>query len=195
METMNDSEVAEATRRLTKNWWLFLVTGIAWVVLAFVVLAWDPGTAALIGYLVGFMVIAAGVNELVTIAFVDRWKWLHGVLGAVFLIAGVMALLEPFQTFGILALLIGWYLLFKGIADVIFSIVERDALHLWGLLLASGIIEMAIGLWAIGYPGRSAWLLVLWVGIGALVRGVTEIVLAFKLRSERDHPTGTFAVA
>jgi uncharacterized membrane protein HdeD (DUF308 family) len=195
METMNDSEVADATRRLTKNWWLFLVTGIAWVLLAFVVLAWDPGTAVLIGYLIGFIVIAAGVNELVTIAFVDRWKWLHGVLGGLFLVAGVMALLEPFQTFGILALLIGWYLLFKGFADVIFSIVERDALHLWGLLLASGLIEMAIGLWAIGYPGRSAWLLVLWVGIGALVRGVTEIVLAFKLRSERDRPTGTFAVA
>lgn len=195
METMNDAEVAEATRRLTKNWWLFLATGIAWVLLAFVVLAWDPGTAALIGYLTGFMLIAAGVNEFVVIGFVDRWKWLHGTLGGLFVIAGIMALLEPFQTFGILALLIGWYLLFKGLADVILSIVERDALHLWGLLLASGIIEMAIGLWAIGYPGRSAWLLVLWVGISALIRGVTEIVLAFKLRSERDHRTGAFAVA
>ena len=56
-------------------------------------------------------------------------------------------------------------------------------LHLWGLLLASGIIELVIGVWAIGYPGRSAWLLILWVGIGAVIRGVTEIVLAFKLRA------------
>jgi uncharacterized membrane protein HdeD (DUF308 family) len=56
---------------------------------------------------------------------------------------------------------------------------------LWGLLLASGIIELAIGVWAIGYPGRSAWLLILWVGIAALVRGITEIVLAFKLRGVR----------
>ena len=100
-----------------------------------------------------------------------------------------MALLEPFQTFGVLALLIGWYLLFKGVADVIFSIVERDVLHLWGLLLASGIIEIAIGMWAIGYPGRSAWLLILWVGIGALIRGVTEIVLAFKLRGATAPPS------
>ena len=51
--------------------------------------------------------------------------------------------------------------------------------------LAAGIVELAIGVWALGYPGRSAWLLVLWVGIGALMRGITEIVLAFKLRSAR----------
>jgi len=188
MKAVSVDEAMAVDRRVAKAWWLFLVTGILWVVLAFVVLSWDPGTTALIGYLTGFMLIAAAVNEFVTIGFVQDWKLLHGVLGAMFLLGGFLALLEPMQTFGILALLIGWYLLFKGIAGVIFSIIERDELHLWGLLLASGIIEMVIGIWAIGYPGRSAWLLVLWVGIGALVRGVTEIVLAFKLRGARDRP-------
>lgn len=195
MDPLTDTEALEAHRRLASAWWLFLVTGIAWVVLAFVVLSWDPGTAALIGYLVGFLLIAAGVNELVTIGFVDSWKWLYGVLGATFLIAGVLALTAPFQTFGILALLIGWYLLFKGLASVVVSIAARHELDLWGLLLAAGLLEMAIGLWAIGYPGRSAWLLVVWVGVGALIRGITEIVLAFHLRGERHHPTGTAAVA
>lgn len=189
METTIDADAAEAARQFTKHWWIFLITGIAWVIVSLVVLSFDPGTTALIGYLMGFVLIAAGVNELVTIAFVDGWKWLHGVLGVLFLITGIMALMAPFQTFGILALLIGWYLVFKGTADIIFSIVERDALHLWGLLLASGIIELAIGVWAIGYPGRSAWLLVIWVGLTALIRGVTEIVLAFKLRHDDHHPT------
>ena len=104
------------------------------------------------------------------------------VLGVLFVVAGIMALTSPFQTFGILALLIGWYLLFKGFFDIILSVVERDLIPLWGLGLASGIIEVAIAMWALGYPGRSAWLLVLWIGITALMRGVTEIVLAFKLR-------------
>lgn len=195
MEQMTESEAAAVGRSATKMWWLFLATGIAWVIFGCVVLAWDPGTAALIGYLTGFLLIAAGINEFIAIGFVAAWKWLHAVLGVLFVIGGVLALLVPFQTFGILALLIGWYLLFKGLASVIFSIVGRDALHLWGLLLATGILEMVIGVWAIGYPGRSAWLLILWVGIGALIRGITEIVLAFKLRSERDHPSGDLAIA
>ena len=30
-----------------------------------------------------------------------------------------------------------------------------------------------------GYPGRSAALLIIWVGIGAIIRGIAEIVAAF----------------
>lgn len=187
MTTMSDSEALEAERQFSKHWWLFLVTGIAWVIISLVVLTLQPGTTALIGYLMAFVLLAAGVNELATIGYVEGWKWLHGVLGVLFLVAGIMALLSPFQTFGILALLIGWYLVFKGIGDIIVSIATRDVLHLWGLLLASGIIEVAIGVWAIGYPGRSAWLLILWVGIGALMRGISEIVTAFRLRGVRDN--------
>ena len=180
-----EEEVIEATREVTRLWWMFLITGIAWVLIAFMVLAFKPTTPATIGYLTGFVLIAAGVNEFMAIGFVDVWKWLHAVLGVLFVVAGIMALASPFQTFGILALLIGWYLLFKGIFDIILSVVERHLLPLWGLGLASGIIEVAIAMWALGYPGRSAWLLVLWIGITALMRGVTEIVLAFKLHGVR----------
>jgi uncharacterized membrane protein HdeD (DUF308 family) len=127
------------------------------------------------------------VNELMAIGFVENWKWLHGLMGGLFLVAGIMALMSPFQTFGILALLIGWYLLFKGIFVIVLALVERHVMPLWGLALAVGIIDLAIGVWALGYPGRSAWLLVLWVGIGALMRGISEIVMAFQLRSARVH--------
>ena len=39
------------------------------------------------------------------------------------------------------------------------------------------------GFWAAGYWGRSATLLIVWVGVIALTRGITEIIFAFKLRS------------
>jgi uncharacterized membrane protein HdeD (DUF308 family) len=173
-------------RALTGPWWLFLITGIAWVLIAFMVLAFDPGSVATIGYLTGFVLIAAGINELVTMGFATSWRWLHVVVGVVFLIAGILALVSPMQTFGILALLIGWYLLIKGTFSIILSIAGRHELELWGLVLASGILEVIIGMWAIGSPIRSAWLLLLWVGIGALMRGITEIIFAFHLRGAGD---------
>jgi uncharacterized membrane protein HdeD (DUF308 family) len=172
----------DADERAAKWWWLFLITGIAWVLASFVILAAEPSSAALIAYIVGIVLIAAGVNELLEIGFAQGWKWLHGILGALFIIAGIFAFIEPFQIFGILALLIGWYLLVKGTFGIVFSIMFRDALPLWGLLLATGIIEIVIGIWAIGCPGRSAALLILWVGIGAMLRGITEIMFAFRLR-------------
>jgi uncharacterized membrane protein HdeD (DUF308 family) len=132
--------------------------------------------------LLGFILLAAGVNEFVTLGFVPGWKWLRVILGVLFLIGGILCFANPFQTFGILSLFIGWYLLIKGTFEIIFSIAARHEIELWGLLLAAGILEAVIGVWALGYPGRSAWLLVLWVGIGAAIRGVTEIVTAFQLR-------------
>ncbi|HKY14487.1 MAG TPA: DUF308 domain-containing protein [Microthrixaceae bacterium] len=183
MSVVTDADIREAERDTSPAWWLFLLTGIAWIVISFLVLGFDPTSAATIGYMLGFVLIAAGINEFMVTAMLEGWRWLHALLGILFLVAGIAALLSPFQTFGILALLIGWYLLFKGIFDVIFSIAARHELDLWGLLLAAGIAQIAIGLWALGYPGRSSWLLVLWVGIGAVMRGITEIVTAFQLRS------------
>jgi uncharacterized membrane protein HdeD (DUF308 family) len=71
-----------------------------------------------------------------------------------------------------------WLFLITGISWTIISFV----------LLAAGILEMIIGVWAIGYPGRSAWLLIIWVGIGALFRGVTEIITAFHIKGDHHQP-------
>jgi uncharacterized membrane protein HdeD (DUF308 family) len=52
--------------------------------------------------------------------------------------------------------------------------------------LVGGIIELALGFWAAGYYGRSAILLVAWVAAFAIIQGVTNIVLAFRVR-EAQH--------
>jgi uncharacterized membrane protein HdeD (DUF308 family) len=150
MNVATQAELSELEAGADRTWWWFLISGIAWAALSFAVLTVDPYTPATIGFLAGFLLILAGANEFATVAFVEEWKWLHVVLGVLFVATGVFALLEPFQTFGTLALLIGWYLLFKGISDIIVSIIGRAYLPLWGLLLAAGLFELVIGVWAIG---------------------------------------------
>lgn len=181
--TVSDEIVAEDARQLGNNWWLFLVTGICWIIIALIVLSFDPTSAELIGFLTGLVLIFGGVGEFIAVSHDDGWKWVHVVLGIIFVVGGVFALLEPFQTFGILALLIGWFLIFKGVFDIVISVAGHEEIPLWGLLLATGIIELLLGAWALGHPGRSAWLLVLWVGLGALFRGIGEIFVAFRVRS------------
>jgi uncharacterized membrane protein HdeD (DUF308 family) len=179
---------ADVDARLGRAWWLLLLTGIAWLAVAFVVLAAKPTSVLTIAYLVGFVVVAAGINEFLSLAYVSRWKWVHAVLGVLFVVAGALAFVEPLQTFGVLALLMGWYLLFRGAANAVTSIVDRHSTELWGLVAVAGVLEMTVAVWAIGYPARSAWLLMLWVGIGALLRGVTEIATAFQIRGLRGRP-------
>jgi len=175
---MQDEETAPAAGCM---WWLLLGTGIAWILIAFAVLGFDPTSAATIGIMTGLVILFAGITELATAFVAESWRWVRVLVGVLLIIAGFAAFAEPFQTFGILALLIGWYLIVRGTFGIIFSIAARHELPLWGLVLGAGILELLIGVWAVGYPGRSAWLLILWVGLGALIHGVTQIVFAFQV--------------
>jgi uncharacterized membrane protein HdeD (DUF308 family) len=159
--------------------WLMVIRGVLWLMIALVVLSFTPSSVFAIGTMMAIVVIFAGVDELMNMADARSWRWLHGVTGVVFLFFGALAFLEPFQTFGILALFVGWYLLVKGFFDILLAVGQRGLRPMWGLLLAVGVGEILLGLWALGYPGRSAWLLVLWVGTGALLRGVGDLAGAF----------------
>jgi uncharacterized membrane protein HdeD (DUF308 family) len=115
----------------------------------------------------------------------EGWRWLHAVLGVLFVIGGVVAFLEPFQTFSVLASLVGFFLVIKGTFDFVIALAARHDSDLWWLLLIGGILEVLLGIWASAYPGRSAPLLILWVGIGAVIRGITQLVLSFQIRKLR----------
>ena len=85
-----------------------------------------------------------------------------------------------------LAAFVGWYLLFKGMLDIVLAFATKDVNDAWWLGLIIGIVEMGLGFWAAGSFGRSAALLIVFVGAIALTRGITDIVLAFRLR-KRSH--------
>ena len=51
----------------------------------------------------------------------------------------------------------------------------------WWLGLILGILELLLGIWAAGYPGRSLFVFVNLVGIYAVVYGFTEVFAAFDL--------------
>jgi uncharacterized membrane protein HdeD (DUF308 family) len=170
-----------------KFWWLLLITGILWVILGLFVLQADYDSAVLIGYLVAFWLIFGGVAEFVEAMTVHTgWKWLHIGLGVLFVVGGVMALTSPFQTFTILAALLGIFLVIKGTFDFVIALAERHVAPLWWMMLIVGIIEILLGVWAMGYPGRSAVLLIFWIGFGAIVRGIAEIVLSFRVKEFGD---------
>jgi uncharacterized membrane protein HdeD (DUF308 family) len=165
-----------------KWWWVLLVTGILWILIGLWVLAADYDSAVLIGLMVGIWLLFAGVAEFVEASIVAGWRWLHVALGILFVIGGIAALLSPFQTFTILAALIGIFLVVKGTFDFVIGIAMRHEIDLWWLTMTAGIVEILLGIWAMGYPGRSAALLILWVGIGAIIRGVVEISTGFHVR-------------
>ena len=186
MDAMLDER--EVLEEATNRWWIFLVSGIAWLVFALIVFQWNYTTVYAISILFGFIAIAAGVNEFVLITFATTgWKIVHGILGVLFVIAGIWALVHPHNAFATLAALMGFFLLFKGIFDVMVAVTSKAYFDLWWLQLTVGILEILLAFWVAGSFRNKAILLVAYVGIVALSRGITELFLAFRLRGIRKE--------
>jgi len=170
-------------------WWLLLITGIAWMLLALILLRFDYTSVSAISILFGIVAIAAGVMEIgVLMLAAGWWKLLHAVLAVVFIVAGIVAFVHPGNTFAALAAVFSFFLVIAGAFDIVIAISVRHEIEVWWLQLITGIVELLLGFWAAGYYGRSAVLLVAWVAAIAILRGIRDIVLAFRVRGVQHAP-------
>jgi len=182
----------EILEEAADRWWIFLVTGIGWLVFALVVFQWDYTTVYAISILFGVVAIVAAMNEFMAITYsTTGWKWVHGLLGVLFVLVGIWALWNPYDTFATLATLVGVFLLIKGIFDVSVAFMTKDEFELWWLQLVVGLIELLLAFWVAGNFREKAILLVIYVGIIALSRGITELFVAFKLKGLRRRLAAT----
>ena len=174
---------------VTGRWGWFLLAGIAWILFAVIVLTFNYTTVWAIAVFFGIGFIFGGIMEFGIAAIASGWKWLHILLGLLSIIAGFIALIWPGETFLVLSAIVGWLLLFYGIIDIVFAFSTRHLDNLWWLQLLTGIIMVLIGFWAIAPDDatistyRGSVLLVVWVGFAALFRGISDLIIGFRLHS------------
>jgi uncharacterized membrane protein HdeD (DUF308 family) len=164
-------------------WWLFLITGIAWLLISLIVLRFDVTSIAAVGALLGVVLVMAGINEFVLMGARPSWRWVHALLGVLFIGGGIWAFVHPLNAFYELAAILGFLLLLKGSLDIALAFMTRELNDLWWLGLVVGILEVLLAFWASQqlFAPRAA-LILIWVGFAAMFRGFTEIFLAFEVR-------------
>jgi uncharacterized membrane protein HdeD (DUF308 family) len=181
-------EEREVVREAADRWWLFLVTGIAWLVFSLLIFRFDITSVTTIGILFGVVAIMAGLNELMAITVsTTGWKIAHGILGAIFVLVGIFAFIEPGSAFAALASIIAFFFLFKGIFDITLSFATKGEFELWWLQLVAGLLEIGLAFWVAGNFREKAILLIVYTGLVALSKGISELFLAFKLRGLRNE--------
>ena len=189
-------EEREVVEEAAGRWWLFLLSGIIWLVVSLIVFQWDYTTVYAVSYLFGIVALFAGVNEFFQITVsTSGWKVAHIILGVLFVLVGAWAIVHPHNAFTTLAGLIGFFFLFKGIFDITAAFITKGQYELWWLQLIVGIVEILLAFWVAGSFKDKVILLVAYVGIIALSRGITEIFLAFKLLGLKRGGGGGVAVA
>ena len=169
--------------RLAGPWWMFLVTGIAWLIIAWIVLRFTPASLTTVGVLMGVVFLFALFNEILIATIRASWRWLHIVMAVIFAFGAGWAFARPYNAFWTLASILGLLLILRGTLDIITSAETRAFNSLWWLGMVAGILEILIGFWAAQqYLRVQGALLLLWVGLFALFRGISEIVIAFEVR-------------
>ena len=184
MPTMSDIfGIRDRAERVGRYWWLLLVTGVAWIVVSIIVFRFDYDSVVAVAILFGILALMFGAVEF-ALAMVSRgwWRVLHALLAVIFVIVGVVAFFSPGNTFVALAAVISLYFIFAGTWNVVSSLTMRNVPG-WWIQLVSGLIELGLGFWAAGSWRTSATLLVAFVGAMTLIRGITQISLAFSLHS------------
>jgi uncharacterized membrane protein HdeD (DUF308 family) len=164
-------------------WWLWLVTGIAWIIAALAILQFDSASVTTIGVIIGCLFVFSGVQQLVLATTVERLRWLWGIFGGLMLIAGVLCFINPKATFAGFADMLGFLFLLVGVWWTIEAFTTREDNPLWWFSLIAGILMLGMAFWTSGqFFIEKAYTLLVFAGIWALMHGVTDIVRAFQVR-------------
>ena len=175
--------VTEVLQRVASYWWLELLAGIAWIVISVVVLKFNNASVTTVGILTGIMFLAFAAEEFVLASIDRRGRWLWAIFGVMLTVSGIVALVHPVSTFAGLADILGFVFLLIGVLWMIQAFAQRAFNDLWGLQLISGILMVGMAFWVSGqfYLTRAATLLV-FAGIWAMMKGITDIIRAFQIR-------------
>ena len=168
-------------------WWIFLITGTLWLILALIMFRFNLTSAKSIGILAGIIFLIAGAFAFCMVAIVRSgwWKALNAILGLLLVLGGIFSFIHPQDTFVAIAQITAFMFLFVGIMDLIIAFSDRTGL--WWLRMIAGFICVGIGFWAAGEFGKKAALLIVWVALFALFRGVNSFFVAFSLRHVRKE--------
>jgi uncharacterized membrane protein HdeD (DUF308 family) len=174
----------EAGLAISRLWWLWLVAGISWIVIALVILQFDQASVTTVGVLIGIMFILSAFQQFTFGSLAGGWlqlvMWLFAVL---FLIAGVISLISPENTFAAIADTLGFLFLLVGTFWIIQAFGEREVNEFWWFGLVSGVAMIVLAFWTGGqFFIHRAYVLLVFAGIWAMFHGVNDIFRAFQVR-------------
>ncbi len=129
-----------------KSGWI-VALGVVYVVAGFVALGSVVLATVASVFIVGIMMMIAGVAEVINAFQIKTWGkflvWL--LLGALYIVAGFVAFENPLLAAVVLTLILGVSLLVSGVMRIVLAFSMKEAMA-WWWVLASGVITLLLGL-------------------------------------------------
>ena len=173
--------LASSTRQ-SNVWWLFLLQGIAAIILGLMLITAPGATLVVMVTFLGFYWLIEGILALVHI-FVDRripwiWSLLVGIVG---IAAGILVVRHPLLAAltvpTVLVIILGVQGLIMGVLEIIGGFSGGG---IGSFIL--GVINILIGLLLLSSPATAALAVPLVFGVILLIEGVGLIIWALRVR-------------
>jgi len=170
---------------LRAKWGWIVALGVVYVVAGVIALGSVVMATIAAVWVVGIMMIIAGVFEVIHSFQVKTWGrflfWL--LLGVLYVIAGFIAFRDALSFAIWLTLLLGAALVASGIVRIFLGFNMRGGTP-WGWVVASGLVTLLLGVIILAqWPYSGLYALGIILGVDLVFAGASWIGLGFGLRS------------
>ena len=181
--------LGEGVRALRARWGWIVALGVIFMISGVIALGSVVMATQTAVFVVGIMMVMAGVSEIFTAFSVKEWGkfflWL--ILGVLYVAAGIIAFENPLLTAGILTLMLGFALVIGGVVRFIIAWHVRGAGKPWGWVALSALITLLLGLMIVArWPYSSVYTLGIFLGVDLLFIGSAWIGVGLALKNKKD---------
>jgi uncharacterized membrane protein HdeD (DUF308 family) len=172
---------------LRTKWGWIVALGVVYVIAGFIALGSVAMATVVSVWIVGVMMIIAGVTEVISAFQIKNWGrfLLWALLGVLYVIAGFVTFENPLLAAAILTLILGVSLVASGVVRIILAFSMKRETP-WLLVLLSAVITLLLGLLILAHwPVSSLYILGIFLGIDLIMAGAGWIGLGLGLRRAR----------
>lgn len=174
-------------RELARGWWLLVIYGLIAVAFGLFALFRPAAVVISLTWLFGVMALVEGVFAVVALftgnhSISRGWQALYAIAS---LGLGILTVLDPAMTAGVIVLLLAAWLIVAGVYRIAFAIRVRRHISGEWLIALSGLLAIVLGALFAMSPLAGLAVAGIWIGIGALLYGIVQLVAGFRLRGLR----------
>ncbi len=166
------------------NWVLLLIAGLIALVGGIIALLNPLAATVTAVMLAGWVLVAAGVIEIIGVFSANGWGariW-SLILGLLTVVLGLYILANPIISAVVLTWLVGVLFLATGATKVVLSFGLRGT-GFMAVVLLSGIVSIVLGIMVLSnFPYSAAGILGILLAVELISTGVANIALAMRLR-------------
>jgi len=178
-------EVRVMLHAIVRNWWMWLIRGIAAIVFGILAFLW-PGITLLVLILLFAAYALVDGASAIGLAIAgrggDRAWWEMLLVGALGVAAGLIAFVWPGITAVALLIVIAAWAIVRGFFEIAAAVQLRKVLENEWLLILAGALSILFGILLLAWPAAGILALVWLIGAYAILFGIVSVALSFRLR-------------